>query len=326
MLLKIFKANHFYNFILLPLVGIALLLASFLSDGIFPAENCTYTTPICLPLYNSGISYKLAIAINFTVVLIICFLLLQINAKYDFVKERTFLPTFLFLFIVYAIPYLHVIQPIFISAVFLIMAIRSVFNGFNKRDAISNGFDSGFFIGLAGIFYINVNFLVLIVPISIFILRNKLEWREFIAPIVGFIIPWGLLFSYYFIWSDVEILTKIISNSILPKEHNLINSIPLLIYFGFLVLITINASIFILKQYEMKSISTRRYFKILSVFFIASLLLMLLPSVSFEIIVILALPLTFLITNYLIFMRRRFWAELFLIILLIISILLQFVI
>ena len=323
MLLKLFKANYFYNFILFPLVGVLLLLGSFISGEAFPANACVNTTPICQFIYQSGISNTGAIVLNFFFVLIICLLLLHINAKFDFVKERTFLPVYLFLFIVYALPELHVIRPIFISAIFILLSIRSIFLSFEKRAAITNAFDAGFLIGVAGIFYLSANLLIILIPFSIFILRNKIEWREVVLPFFGLLIPWILLFGYYFIWQDVSQLFELIGNA-LTNLHKSISGRPLVqIYFAFLLLITILASIFILTQYGEKNISTRRYFKILSLFFDASLLLIFIPSVSYEIIVILAIPLTFLITNYLIFMRRRFWAELFFIGLVLFSIVLQ---
>jgi hypothetical protein len=323
MLLKLFRANYFYNFILFPLVGVLLLLGSFVSGGTFPVYAGADTTPICQLIYQSGLSYTGAIVLNFVFVLIICLLLLHINAKFDFVKERTFLPVYLFLFVVYALPELHVIRPIFLSAIFILLSIRSIFLSFEKRTAINNAFDAGFLIGIAGIFYLSANLLIILIPFSIFILRNKIEWREVVLPFFGLLIPWLLLFCYYFIWHDVSQLYELIGHSISNLNESVLSRPLVQTYLAFLLLITLLASLFILTQYGEKNISTRRYFKILSLYFYSSLLLIFIPSVSYEIIVILAIPLTFLITNYLIFMRRRFWAELFFIGLVLFSIVLQ---
>lgn len=323
MLLKLFKANYFYNYILFPITGFLLLLSTLISGGTFPTESCQNTTPICIPLYNTGISFQFAVLINYLTVLIISFLLLQINAKFAFIKERTFLPVYIFLFIVYAIPELHVIQPVFISAIFIILSIRSIFNSFEKRIPITNAFDAGIFIGFAGLFYFYLNILIVIVPISLFILKNKLSWREVTAPFVGLLIPWIFVFTYFYVWKDISQLIELINNSFIKQEETLIKELPYQIYIAFLFLLTFISSIYILLQYGAKSISTRRFFKILSLFFWGGFLLILIPSVSIEIIVILAIPLTYLISNYLLFMKRKFWAELFMIILVLISIIIQ---
>ena len=324
MLLRIIKANHFYNFILIPVLGFLMLLRSIMKGGVFPGQNCTYTTPLCMPLFNSGIPMWGAILINFAVVLILCFMLLQINAKFAFVKERTFLPAFLFIIIVYALPELRVIQPIFFSGIFIILAINSIFNSFEKKVAIKYAFDAGFFIGIAGIFYFYAIFFIVLVPFSLSVLRNSLTWRESVVSFIGLFIPWLFLFSFYFIGGDFSTLLDYISNSFLIKEKSFLIHLPIQIYLVYLIMIITISSVFILQQYGIKNISVRRYFKILFLFFITSLAMLLSPHVSTEVLVFLTIPLTFLITNYLIFMNRRVWAELFLVFLVIISVSIQF--
>ena len=324
MFLRIIKANHFYNFLLIPALGFLMLLRSILKDGAFPGENYTSTTPLFMPLYNSGIPMWGAILINFAVVLILCFMLLQINAKFAFVKERTFLPSFLFMVIIYALPELRVIQPIFISGIFVILAIKSIFSSFEKKGAIKNAFDAGFFIGIAGFFYFYANFFIILIPLSISVLRNSLNWRETVVSFIGLFIPWLLLFSFYFIGGDVNTLLDYIINSFSIKEKSFMIHLPIQIYLVYLMLIITISSVFILQQYGIKNISVRRYFKILFMFFITSLAMLLSPHVSTEVLVFLTIPLTFLITNYLIFVNRRRWAELFLIVLVMISVSIQF--
>ena len=326
MLLRIVKANHVYNFFLIPFLAFAMLIVSLLKGGTFPGDNCIYTTPICEPLMTSGITYQGAILINFVSVLIICFLLLQINATFAFVKERTFLPAFLYPVIVYTLPELRVIQPIFISAIFLILTIRSIFSSFEKKSAIRNAFDAGFFLGVAGIFYFYANFFIILIPISLSILRNKVKWRETIVPFIGLIVPWIFIFSIYFITGHSETLIEFIRNSLIPKEKSFLVHLPYQIYLIYLILVITIASVFILKQYGVKNINVRRYFNILFLFFFESSLMLFSPHVSSEILVFLTIPLTFLLTNYLIFVKRRRWAELFLILLVIISVSIQFVV
>lgn len=324
MLLRIFKANHIFNIILLPVLGFLLLLGSILKGGVFPVEGCQYTTPVCFPLMNSGIPYWGAILLNYALVMLISFILLQINARFAFVKERTFLPGFIFILIIYAIPDLRVIQPAFISGVFIVLSILSIFSSFDKRSAIRPAFDAGLLIGLSGIFYILSNFFIILIPIGIFILRNKLNWRETIAPFVGLSIPWIFTLSYYFIIDKTDHLFTLIQNSFIPKDKGFIEALPIQVYIIFLMLLLTVSSIFILRQFGLKNISIRRYFKVLFLYYITAFLLMFLPPVSVEILVFMTIPLTFLLTNYLIFAKRKFWAEIFLTILLIFAFALQF--
>lgn len=326
MLLRIFRANYFYNYLLFPIVGALLLLKSFLYPGIIPTETVTAINPFFRPLYDIPLHYSVALIINFFVVMIICIQLLYINSAFSFVRERTFLPVYLFMFIVLALPGLHIIQPVFISAVFILQALYSIFLSFEKKKVITNGFNAGFFIGIAGLFYPGLNVLVFLVPSSLYTLKNKIGWREWIASFLGLLLPPLYAFTYYFCTNNVSTFFEIYTHLLSPKDTSVLFQIPVIVYFSFLAIITIAASFFIMRGYDEKKISTRRYFKILFFFFITSLLLILIPSVSYELLVITALLLTFLFTNYLTFMLRRFWSEFFFIVLIAFSIVLQFLV
>jgi hypothetical protein len=326
MLLRILKANSVYNFILVPIIGGLLLLKSYLQPGIFPPESHQFNIPLFSSLYQSNIPFWGALLINYAAVMIICFQLLYINAIFSFVRERTFLPAYLFLFIVYALPDLHIIQPVFISAIFILIALSRIFSSFDKKKDISNAFDAGFFTGLASLFYPGAILLVFLIPASLYTLKNKVGWREYVASFLGLLLPALYTFSYYFIFSDLSKFIDIYTNTIVQREETILHLLPVQIYFVYLILITIISSFFILGRYDEQKISTRRFFKILFFYFCTSLLLLILPSVSYELLVILTIPLTFLITNYLTFMRRRFWAELFFTILILIPLALQFII
>ncbi|MCD8569161.1 MAG: hypothetical protein LRY50_12905, partial [Geovibrio sp.] len=98
-----------------------------------------------------------------------------------------------------------------------------------------------------------------------------------------------------------------------------------LIYLGFLILLILPGSFFLIGQIDEKKISTRKYFQIFFVIFLTSVaLLLVVPAVSLEILVIMAIPLTFLISNYLIYMRRQFWGNVLLFLFLGLIIYLQF--
>ncbi|MBN2805798.1 MAG: hypothetical protein JXR22_04000 [Prolixibacteraceae bacterium] len=323
MLLRIIKANHFYNFILIPLLGLLMLWPALTGKHVMDTDTYAHVSPLFQPIISQGISNYAAVLINFAVVLMICFLLLQINARFSFVKERTFLPAFLFLVIVYALPELRIIQPVFFAGLFLILSIRSIFASFEKKEAIRNAFDAGFLIGLAGLFYFYATFFVILIPFSISILRNNLSWRDTFASFIGMLLPWLFFFSAYFIANNPMVPVNYVMDAFITKEKSFLVHLPIQIYLAYLMLIITICSVFILKQYGLKNISVRRYFKILFLFFMTSLLMLFIPYVSSEILVFLTIPLTFLITNYLIFIKRRIWAEFFLYLLVVIAALLQ---
>ncbi|MBP7508808.1 MAG: hypothetical protein KA807_13410 [Prolixibacteraceae bacterium] len=324
-MLRIFRANSVYNFILLPIIGALLLIKSYLdTKGMF-AGDYSFITPAFPEIDLSAVRYETLIALSFLSVIFICFQLLITNARFAFIKERTFLPSYLFLFIIYTIPELHFFNPVLISGIFCLLAINSIFDSFEKNKAIMNAFNAGFLTGIAGLFYLSSNLLVFLIPISLFNLRGKVTWREVATPFIGLILPWLFVFTFYFVSNNTSIFTDNIINYIKFKNESLIGDYTLIGYLGLIGLITLISSIFVLKQYDEEKIRVRRYFKILFFFFFSSLIFLIFPFVSYELIVLAALPISFFITSYLSFMHRRFWSEFFFILIFVLSFALQFV-
>lgn len=325
MLVKLFRANYFYNFILFPLVGLALLTASFfLGDHLSLLEK-QQENFFLFPFYNAAIPYQFAIGINFLVVMLICIELLHLNSRFTFSNERTFLPVYLFMFIVYAFTEFHVIQPVLFSTLFLVWTLRILFASFEKRMAIDNAFNAGLFIGIASIFQIQLVLMTLLIPFSMVIIRKNVSWRELVTPFLGAILPWLLFISYFYISDNLESLRTITDQYFDVKIANWKSQWPVMAFISFLVVLIAASNVVIFKQYGVMNIAIRRYYKVFALFFGFSLLLLLIALVPNSISVFMAVPLSFLFTNYFVNNRSKFWPELFMIVLLVMAFTLQFI-
>jgi hypothetical protein len=119
--------------------------------------------------------------------------------------------------------------------------------------------------------------------------------------------------AYYLITNSTDELVQTIKSNFVLHQVFLRSNLPMQIYVGYLIILTLLGSAFLLSQYDGKKISSRRYFKTFFwIFLISVILIFSNPAVSEEIIIILAIPLTYLISNYLIFMKRHVWGEVFL--------------
>jgi hypothetical protein len=133
-------------------------------------------------------------------------------------------------------------------------------------------------------------------------------------------------FAYYFVSGKQEELSQTILINFTSHQLFLRENLPFLIYVGYLVLLTLLGSYFLLSQYADKRISSRKYFKIFFWIFLISIILIAANrAVSQEIILLLALPLTYLISNYFIAMKHQGWGEVFIYLLAAAVVYLQFV-
>lgn len=327
MLLKVLKSNQPYHFLMIPIIALALWISSLMKPTIFPfypGEDMMILYQPINYLLGENLLANNMVALIFMILL--AFLILKLNIQYAFIRVRTFLPSSLFLLITSGIHELHAMHPIYPAALFLILTIDRIFSSYDKENIHSNAFEAGIFLAIGSLFYANLVFFFPFLWFGLIILKPKVNWREYILTTLGFLFPWLIALAYYLMLGQTDELVRILEANITFDQVFLRNNLPIQIYIGFLVILTMLGSFFLLAQYDEKKISSRKYFKAFFwIFLISCTLIIAHPAVSREIIVILAIPLTYLISNHLIFMKRQIWGEIFLYILTAGVIYLQFV-
>lgn len=326
MVLRFLKTNQAYHFITIPLLVLVLWFRAYLfpeSFHFFEGEDqmLLFRPFAGMIKWSPIVSNLLTIA----VVLILAFFILRLTTIYSFIRVRTFLPSNVFVLILSGLVTIHSLHPVYFGALFLILAINRIFGAYEIKKPNSNAFDAGFLIGLGSLFYFNLLFYFPIVWIGFVLIRKNPEWRNFILPIIGLAVPWLYGFSYYFFSDSLPELGQTIRQNFTTPNNFLQSNLNFQIYLGLLIFLTLIGSYFLIAQMDEKKVSTRKYFQIFFVVFaISVVILFLVPSVSQEILVIMSIPLTFLFSNYLIFMRKQFWGNLFVYLLIAMVIYMQF--
>lgn len=326
MLLKALKSNQPFLVLLIPVFALALWLNSFMSPAEFPfyagEDMMVLYKPIAW-LIGKNILASHITALLFTILL--AFLILKLNIQYVFIKSRTLLPSAIFILISSGMPALHSMHPVYPAALFLILSVDRIFNSFDKEIIHSNAFDAGIFLAIGSLFYLNLVFLFPILWFGFIIIKPKVNWREYILSTLGFLLPWTGALVYYFIAERQDELWYTLHMNITAHQSFIKDNLAIQIFLAYLFLLTLLGSFFLLLQYDDKRISSRKFFKVFFwVFFISVTLIIASPAVSQEIIIIVSIPLSYLISNYFLFMKRQFWGEVFLYLLIIAIVLLQF--
>lgn len=326
MLLKALKSNQPFLILLIPVFALALWVKSFMSPAAFPfyaGEDMMLLYQPIAWLVGKNILLSHITALFFTILL--AFLILKLNIQYAFIKSRTLLPPAIFILISSGMPALHAMHPVYPAALFLILAIDRIFNSFDKEIIHSNAFDAGIFLALGSLFYLNLIFLFPILWFGFIIIKPKVNWREYILSTLGFLLPWLGAFVYYMIAGQQDKLWYTLQMNLTSHQSFIKDNLAIQILVAYLFILTLLGSFFLLSQYDDKRISSRKFFKVFFwVFLISIILIAASPAVSQEIIIIISIPLTYLISNYFIFMKRQFWGELFLYLLIFAIVLLQF--
>jgi hypothetical protein len=221
------------------------------------------------------------------------------------------LPAPLFVLLIGGFTQMHTIHPVYFGTIFLLLAIYRLFNMFDQPKPYPSAFDAGFWLGIGSLFYFNLIFLLAAFLIGIAVLSREYHWRAFVINLLGALLPWFFAFSYAILTEHFLELLKILEQNISTANNHFSSNIPLQIFLGFLIVLTLLGSIKIIQQYDTKKVSSRKYFTILFLIFIFSLVsFVFVPATSHEILIIMAIPVTYLISNLLVFMNSRFWSEL----------------
>jgi hypothetical protein len=326
MILRTLKSNSAVNFILFPLFAVIFWLKSLLNPEVYPfyrgeTENLFYR-PVAQLLQNSAFLQSL---IALLLLILMAFLVLQINNRYSFIRVRTMLPAPLFVIFIGGFTQLHTLHPVYFATVFYLIAVFRFFSTFGKVKPYTALFDTGIWLGVASLFYFNAIILLPAFLIGTGILTRETRWREFVILITGFIVPFILTFGLAFYTNHfLELLETFELNIVTPNSY-LKNNIPLQAFLGVLIFLTFLGSIKILQQYNTKKVSTRKFFTVFFFLFLFSLLsYIFVPATSQEMLMIIAIPATFQISNFFVFLKSRFWSELLFSLLLVIVIALQF--
>lgn len=327
MLLKALKSNQSYHFILIPLIAVALWVSSFVTPAIFPfyqgEDMMILYQPINYLLSKNPLANNI-VALLF--IILLAFLILKLNVQYAFIRTRTFLPSSLFVLISSGMHELHAMHPVYPATLFLVLTVDRIFSSYDKEIIHSNAFEAGIFLAIGSLFYLNLMFFAPFLWIGFNVLKPKINWRDYILTTLGFVMPWAAVLMYYLATGQTDAFYHTLEQNFTSHPVFFKSNLPIQIYMGYLLLLTLLASFNLLRQYDEKKISSRKYFKaFFYIFLISGTLIIASPAVSQEIIIILTLPLTYLISNYLISMKRQVWGEIFLYILTAGVIYLQFI-
>lgn len=326
MLLRRLKPNNSGNLIFIPIAAVLLWVKSLLSPFVYNFYPGEAAAVLYAPIHSIINQSQLAsVAISLVLIIVLGFLMQMLNAQYLFIRIRSKLPGILYVLVIGGFVFMHTSHPVFFGAAFVLLSIYRLFSSFEKKKPYSAIFDSGFFLGLGSLFYYHLVFLYPAFLVGVIILSRETKWRELLILFLGFILPYIFAFTYVFFTNNLEETLAVFVKQIITPVNHFKANFNLYLYMGTLVFYTLVASIDILKQYDHKKVSSRKYFTVYFWIFSCSVLsFAFVPGASTEILLISCIPVTFLISNLFVFMKKRFWGELLFILFIGVIILMQF--
>lgn len=196
MLRKILYANSFLPIVIIILIIIIIWPTSFNTN--FQVSPPVVASPLYAYLISLvGHSPIIIILLSVIIVAIEAFLINHILIENELIPRNSTIAAFLFIILSGLFIDFINLNPVLIANLFIISAIWLFMRIYNLADAYPIILNIGTLIGIASLFYFPSIIFLILIWIG-FIIYRIIKWREWIISIIGFIIPYIFLISYYF--------------------------------------------------------------------------------------------------------------------------------
>lgn len=306
MLLNYIRSNRASYIVLLPIIGIALWLQTFISGEItwqvFDEHPMPLHYLIDILLKDYPFFYNLpAIALVF----VMAFLILRINEKYMIIETRSYLVAFFLIVLQSALLPMNRLHPGLIAAVFILFALDKLFDTYKEDSRFTNFFDAGLLISISSLFYFNSIYLIIALWLGMTLLGN-FSFRNWLLSVIGILLPYFLCWSYFYVSDKLVWFSNTIENNFILKNPGTDLNIADYVFFLFLLVMIVLASLKVARELQTSKISTRKYMRVfLGVFATILALYFFIPSASIEMLPVFAIPLSFLLSYYFIAIRSH---------------------
>lgn len=184
-----------------------LILLVFLSAGMWiTSKTVSYrlVEPNGMPLYDLVIFLLgflpagSGLFLGFVLVTTQAFHLNLILNKHEVLYKQSWLPSLLYLVIAGLMPPFLWMHPLLFVNSIVIFVLDRLFSLYKNPSPLSATFDSAFLLSLSALFYMPAVVLFIFYFLCLIILR-PFSWREWMAGIMGMILPFFFAFLYYFL-------------------------------------------------------------------------------------------------------------------------------
>lgn len=308
---RFFRKLDFSTLLFFITASIAIWLQTFIKPVFYPSSLDTVKMPLYELLTVLFPTNNLIASISaFTITVITGIYILNINGRYQIVRQRTYMPLFFYVIISSAVLPIQRVSPVLPASLLLVLSLDYLLAIYESKTPIDKIFKSSLILSTASLFYAPLIFLIVWLLFGIFIL-SRVTFRNVSALIIGFSIPWLLLiFYYYWFNKDVSGIWELVKWNLTSKTIDSYNhTLPLI-----LVITLFPATLFsilrIFRNFSTQKVSIVK-FQMIILWLLAFTILFfwLIPQCSFELLYFLAIPLSLFLSAYIANAKSKFWPE-----------------
>ena len=308
MFLRILKSNPILLLIFTILTCIGIGVWTLLTKQVSYSGNM----PVFYFFFGWAVNVKLfSVSLGLILLLVQAFGWNAIINSNTLLRQSSYFPAFFLILLASCRLSLISIYPVLFASLFLTLAMRRLIASYKKDNAISNVFDAGLFIGIGSLFYPPFVVFMLFLWIAVLIMRS-LIWREWVVAMVGFVLPFGfaMAYQYLFFVSDISWYSKLILSAENYRTHFSFNWKEWMLMLILAGLSIASFWLFINKMAD-NIVKTQKVWALILWFMVFALVsVVILKQRDAQSFMVLAIPFSFIFSNYFLKAKSAIWAEL----------------
>ncbi|MDD3036438.1 hypothetical protein [Bacteroides sp.] len=141
--------------------------------------------------------------ISYLVYAVIGYFLIELNNRFTIIRMRASVQTVIYFLLITVCPEMHLLYAGDIAALAFLISIYFLFKSYQQSQASDNLFYSFFFIGVGSIFFPQLTVLSVLWLLGAHRFQS-LTPRSFCGAILGWILPYWILFGHAFFYDQME--------------------------------------------------------------------------------------------------------------------------
>ena len=307
-LLRIFKDSRLTGTVGINLLLIAIFIPSFIDD--FSAAGSAALMPHTgMPFYNLifGAIHTTPALNHFVAMLImmlISYMLIRIGVRDRLLQQRSLMPATFFILFTAALPAAREVSPALTGSLFYLFCFFILFEVQDKKPDTLLIFAASLVLVLGSMFCLKLIWFVPLIWVSLWTVRS-VTWRELFYPVVAYMLLALFLFTWF--WGVRENGADF--GALVAKNMAFTGSFEpyhfsVYILYGFILMLVGIASIYMMNRFQSMKIMVQNIYQVMFYMFLAGILYFLfIARFDPASLVFIALPVTFVLSNY--FHRKK---------------------
>ncbi|MBI5540591.1 MAG: hypothetical protein HY951_11070 [Bacteroidia bacterium] len=307
------------NFFIIPLVVLAGWWSFFL--GINPVVWNNSKSIIFSQLPQEIFTYPFGGLINLITIIIISLTLIPFTTKYFHGTTGNVLPSIIFISFSSQIQWISSQGTSLIAMLLFIYIVRNLFEVYHQSRVFELVFNAGFLTGLSALIYFP-SVLLLIFCWATIVLLRPFSFREFFTVLIGFLLPFIFTHAIFLLLNQEQSFLDFFNN-VFALTYIKLSGIKEFSWWLFLGLFSFWGITKTLFSGSLKKIVIRRYFFSFLIAFILFAVLLLSPYSDMGLLSFLIIPLSFFVSISMASIRKHYYADFFIVLIIVIQVLLQ---